>query len=68
MTEDLTRLLSPSQAANQLGCSGGRIRQMVANGDLPAHKTALGMLLPPEAVARVAAERAAQKSAAAGEA
>lgn len=44
------RYLAPSAAGRVLGVSAGRVRQMVAEGKLPAGVTPLGRLLPAGAV------------------
>lgn len=55
-------MLSPTQAANQLGVSSARIRQMVSEGKLPAVMTPLGRLIPADAVEAMRREREAAKS------
>ncbi len=52
--------MTPAQAARRLGLSADRVRQMVAEGKLPAVVTPLGRLLPASAVDALAAERAAK--------
>jgi excisionase family DNA binding protein len=44
------RYLAPSEAGRVLGVSAARVRQMVAEGKLPAVTTSLGRLLPAGAV------------------
>ncbi len=61
---DLGEMLSTSQAAKALGVSEPRIRQLLAADTLPSTKTVLGRLIDPAAVEQLAAQRAAQKSAA----
>ncbi len=50
--------LAPAEAARVLGVSGARVRQMVAEGKLPALMTPLGRLLPAGAVEDEARRRA----------
>jgi excisionase family DNA binding protein len=53
--------LSPSQAANRLGLSVQRVRQLVDCGRLGHIATPLGRLVAAEDVARVARERAERR-------
>ncbi len=56
-------LLSTSQTAKALDLCEARVRQMIARQELPAHKSVLGALVDPQAVADLAAARAERKSA-----
>lgn len=49
--------ISVSQAARRLGVSHVRVRQLIAEGKLPATRTVLGHLIPAEAVEALAVER-----------
>jgi excisionase family DNA binding protein len=50
--------LSPTQAANRLGLSPQRVRQLVGEGKLAATVTPLGRLISAADVAALAASRA----------
>ena len=52
-----TEHVSVSQAARRLGVSHLRVRQLIAEGKLPATRTVLGHLIPAEAVEALAEER-----------
>ena len=51
--------MTPSQAANRLGLSGIRVRQLLSEGRIKHIRTPLGRLVSPSDVERLRAERAA---------
>jgi len=57
---DLSRLLSTSQAARELGASEQLVRHLVRTGRLSRLATANGSLFEPEVIERLRAARAAK--------
>jgi len=52
--------LTPAQAAQRLGVTPGRVRQLFATGELPYRWTPLGRLVEPEAVRLLIEKRASR--------
>jgi len=62
MAKSYKTWLRPSEAAPILGLSRDRVRQLYEEGKLEGVRTRYGVLVKPESVHKVAAERAARKA------
>ena len=58
--KDVENYLSPSEAGRALGTSGQWVKQLARRGQLDGVETALGWLIEPESVERLANERLAK--------
>ena len=60
MPTPLEGKLTPAQAAERLGVSATRVRQLLKAGRLAYHATPVGKLIDPADVERLAAEQAGE--------